>query len=186
MQHVSQSQNDHGVTGGATATHTSSSLPPSSNTMSQSLLDSYIQKSLHKVDKQLDLELRQHRATRRRKTLQFIKQSKSMQDNARRRTKALEAKQRKSMDDLVFQDRSHQLQKMNEEIVLLREVYASLYKEEIKLKVDEEKLMRHRQENAREYVQNHVENMERLFRQRVEMLQEQEKTMLDAHPPTNK
>lgn len=175
-------QSDHGPT----ATTISGSLPPSSNTMTPSLLDSYVQKSLRKVDHQLDLELRQHRATRRRKTLQFIKQSRSMQDNARRRTKALEAKQRKSLDDLVLQERSHQLSKMNEEIVLLREVYASLYREEIKLKIDEEKLMRHRQEHARDYVQNHVENMERLFRERLEMLQEQEKQALDAHPPTNK
>jgi hypothetical protein len=85
----------------------------------------------------------------------------------------------------VFQDRSYQLQKMNEEIVLLREVYSSLYKEEIKLKIDEEKLMRLRQENAREYVQNHVENMERLFRQRIEMLQDQENSILGAPPAAN-
>lgn len=175
-----QSEHAHGTT------TISGSLPLSSNTVNQSLLDSYIQKSLRKVDQQLDLELRQHRATRRRKTLQFIKQSKSMQDNARRRAKAVETKHKKTVDDMVLQDRSYQLQKMNEEIVLLREVYASLYREEIKLKVDEEKLNRHRQENAREYVQSHVENMERLFRERIEMLQEQEKNMLDAHPPTNK
>lgn len=193
QQHQQQLQQDNGgshIAGqsdhGPTATTLSGSFPPSSNTLTQSLLDSYVQKSLRKVDQQLDLELRQHRATRRRKTLQFIKQSKSMQDNARRRSKALEAKQRKSMDDLVLQDRSYQLSRMNEEIVLLREVYASLYREEIKLKIDEEKLMRHRQEHARDYVQNHVENMERLFRERVEMLQEQEKNVLEANPPTSK
>lgn len=157
----------------------------SSPQQSSSLFDSYVQQSLRKVDQQLDFELRQHRASRRRKTLQFVKQSQSMQKNARLRAKSLQIAQKKSLDDLVSQDRAHQLQKMNEEVVLLREVYASLFREEIKLKIDEEKLLRQRQEHAKDYVAGHVENMEKLFKERLQMLHEQEKNLLSNNSPAN-
>jgi len=84
------------------------------------------------------------------------------------------AKHRKALQDLNLNKRSFELKKMNDDVVQLRSVYGALYKEEIKLRADEEKLVRKQQEYARENVANHIENMERLFRERLEMLREQD------------
>lgn len=152
----------------------SSGTPGKRQPDQEKLLRSFIDKSLHKVDRQLNLELKQHRAARRRKTLSYIRKSRSSQQNSQAQHIAMLAKHRKALQDLNLNKRSFELKKMNDDVVQLRSVYGALYKEEIKLRADESKLARKQQEYARENVANHIENMERLFRERLEMLRDQD------------
>jgi len=155
------------------ARKTPTSTPGKRQPDQEKLLRSFIDKSLHKVDRQLDFELKQHRAARRRKTLTYIRRSRSSQQNSQAQHIAMLAKHRKALQDLNLNQRSFELKKTNEDVVQLRSVYNALYKEEIKLRVDEERLLRKQQEYARENVANHIENMERLFKERLEILREQ-------------
>lgn len=138
------------------------------------LLDNYIQDSLRKVERQLDQERKQHRAESRRKTLLFLKQNKAMDKNAKEQKIITRAKHARQQEDLKNLDRSFKAKKSNDEFVFLRKAYTGLYKEELALKVSEQKLTKQRQDNAKKHLHEHVELLENLFKERVELLKEQQ------------
>ena len=102
-----------------------------------------------------------------------LKENRSKQNNQRRSQTSIKALQTKWIDETRRDEKAHQLRQQNEEHVMLRKMYRGLLKKMHEWKADENKEIRRKDNEMRDEARWHLESLQSLFDDRLQMLRDQ-------------
>lgn len=142
-------------------------------TAEQRFTQKFLAESFRKSEKLLQSELKQYHANRRRSFNNLYQKNLLEYRNQQKKQKCKEIRRNQFKQTLIGQQRSFDLKRKNAEAVALHKIYDALFREVARQRAEERKNEHQRIQQLKGKLQNEVESLDRLYREKLQLIDQQ-------------